>query len=84
LQSAIDGPQDPFELPEPILSEDELGQLQETVAKLPVAAALQSYMVRVAHATRVHPHVTLGVSPRGLLVWQRAAQARAFLHERSY
>ncbi len=84
LQSAIDGPQDPFDLPEPILSEDELGQLQDLVAKLPVAASLQNYMVRVAQATRVHPQVTLGVSPRGLLVWQRAAQARAFLHERTY
>lgn len=84
LQSAIDGPADPFELPEPILSEEELGQLQNIVAKLPVAESLQNYMVRVAQATRVHPQVTLGVSPRGLLVWQRAAQARAFLRERTY
>lgn len=84
LQAAIEGPADPLELAEPILSEDELGHWQTHVAQLPVATSLQQYMVRVAQATREHPHVLLGVSPRGLLVWQRAAQARAFLQEREY
>jgi MoxR-like ATPase len=84
LQSAIDGPASPFELDEPILPNATLGRLQEAVAKLTVAASLQQYMIRVAHSTRNHPQVSLGVSPRGLLVWQRAAQAHAFLHDRSY
>lgn len=84
LQSALGSAPEASDVMEPILSPDELGRLQNTVAALPVAPALQHYMVRVAQATRVHPQVTLGVSPRGLLVWQRAAQARAFLHERAY
>ena len=35
-------------------------------------------------ATRNHSQITLGVSPRGLLQWQRAAQARAFLSGRDF
>ena len=38
----------------------------------------------LADASRRHPHVVLGVNPRGLLAWQRAAQARAFMNQRAF
>jgi MoxR-like ATPase len=41
-------------------------------------------MVRVADGSRRHPRVQLGISPRGLLSWLRAAQARAYLAARNY
>jgi MoxR-like ATPase len=84
LQSAIDGTHEAIDLAEPILPESELARRQDEVARLPVAAPLQRYMVQVAQATRRHPQVSLGVSPRGLLVWQRAAQATAYLAGRGY
>ncbi|MNT53306.1 hypothetical protein D3C72_1903900 [compost metagenome] len=41
-------------------------------------------MVRVANETRNHPQILLGLSPRGNLLWQRLAQAHAFLDGRAY
>ena len=84
LQSAVEGAHQRDLDSEPVLSEHDLACLQRLVAGIPVAQTLQDYMIRVAQATRSHPQVLLGVSPRGLLVWQRAAQARAFLQERDY
>ena len=58
--------------------------LQERVAAVVVAPAVQGYLIDLAHATRDHPRVPLGLSPRGLLVWQRVAQAWAYLHGRPF
>jgi MoxR-like ATPase len=68
----------------PVLSREELRQLQEHVASVQVHRSVQEYLVSLAHATRAHPHIALGLSPRGLLCWQRAAQAKAFLDGRNY
>jgi MoxR-like ATPase len=58
--------------------------LQERVAAVAVAPAVQTYLIDLAHATRDHPRVPLGLSPRGLLIWQRVAQAWAFLRGRPF
>ena len=84
LQSAIDGTHERVDLAEPILTQADLAAVQAEVSRRPVAESLQAYMIRVARATREHPQVNLGVSPRGLLVWQRTAQASAFLAGRDY
>ncbi|MBS0265001.1 MAG: MoxR family ATPase [Planctomycetes bacterium] len=70
--------------PEPLFPEKCLVEVQQQVARLPIAEPLQEYLVRLADASRRHPQASLGVSPRGLLTWQRAAQARAFLNQRTY
>jgi MoxR-like ATPase len=54
------------------------------VAEVAVGGAVREYLVSLAHASRAHRQVTLGLSPRGLLIWQRLAQARAFLAGRGY
>ncbi|MCA9109684.1 MAG: MoxR family ATPase, partial [Planctomycetaceae bacterium] len=75
------------ELPDsdgPILEEGQLRQIQKIVAGLYVDEKLQDYLVRLAAETRSHPHIVLGLSPRGMLTWQRAAQSRAFLNHRSF
>jgi MoxR-like ATPase len=61
-----------------------LAQLQEQVARVAVADAVQGYLIDLAHATRGHPMVPLGLSPRGLLTWQRVSQAWAFLAGRPF
>jgi MoxR-like ATPase len=58
--------------------------LQDHVAALTVSPMVQRYIVDIATATRQHPEITLGLSPRGLLIWQRVAQAWAFLRGRSF
>ena len=62
----------------------ELGDLQACVAAVSVHPAVRQYLVSLAQATRGHRRVTLGLSPRGLLTWQRVAQARAFLDHRRF
>ncbi|MBM4077274.1 MAG: MoxR family ATPase [Planctomycetes bacterium] len=68
----------------PIVSREDLARLQQAVARTAVADSLQKYLVEFAAATRNHPQIGLGVSPRGVLIWQRAAQAHAFLSRRKY
>ena len=67
---------------EPVLNPLELQRLQHIVARQSVTAGVREYLVRLAEATRSHPRISLGVSPRGLLILQRAAQARALLQHR--
>ncbi len=83
LQSAVSRGDDPPAIPQ-VLSEGQLRDLQQEVAGLRVDASLQRYLVELGAATRNHSQITLGVSPRGLLQWQRAAQARAFLSGRDF
>jgi MoxR-like ATPase len=67
-----------------VLDDGQLVDLQERVARIAVAANVRAYMVDLGRATRSHTQVTLGLSPRGLLLWQRVAQAWAFLRERPF
>lgn len=71
-------------LPSPVLTPRTLHGLQEQVVGLSVAGSVQRYLVELAGATRRHPRVSLGLSPRGLLTWQRVSQAWAYLDGRSF
>ena len=68
----------------PILVAGQLARLQQTVAEIAVERKVQDYLVRLGQATRQHPHISLGISPRGLLTWQRCAQANAYLQGRDF
>lgn len=66
------------------LSIDELRDLQRRVASVSVHTAVQGYLIDLVEATRKHESIELGVSPRGMLSWQRVAQAWAFLKGRDF
>jgi MoxR-like ATPase len=66
------------------LTPEKLHALQQAVASVVVGPAVRAYLVDLGRATRTHARVTLGLSPRGLLTWQRVAQARAFLAGRPF
>jgi MoxR-like ATPase len=68
----------------PLLADGQLASLQEHVSALHVDRKVQEYLMDLGEATRRHPQVLLGVSPRGLLTWQRVAQARAYLRSRTF
>ena len=78
------GSQTQVEAPEGFLSPDSLAAIQSAVASVTVAEKLHRYLVDLAEATRNHPDISIGLSPRGLLILQRVAQARAFLRGRSF
>ena len=69
---------------EAILGPRELAAIQGDVAATAVAEQVQEYLVRLGRASRSHRDIALGVSPRGLLTWQRTAQARAWLCGRGF
>jgi len=49
-----------------------------------VDASLHDYALEIVNRTRTSDQLALGVRPRGTLMLQRAAQARAFLEGRDY
>ena len=68
----------------PILAAGQLAAMQAAVAAIPVTGPVQDYLVTLAASTRTHREIPLGVSPRGLLTWQRTAQAWAYLAGRQF
>lgn len=84
LAGAISGDPDREASSDCVLEPGELSAIQETVARISVVDTVQDYLVRVADASRHHPDIALGISPRGLLTWQRMAQAWAYLDGRNY
>jgi MoxR-like ATPase len=83
LESAVGDLTDEAAVPR-ALAHGQLEQLQERVAHVTVSANVRAYIVDLGRATRGHAQVSLGLSPRGLLLWQRVAQAWAFLRERPF
>jgi MoxR-like ATPase len=84
LRDACEQKDRPAQLESPILAPHQLRTLQGIVAGVWVAPAIQEYLIDLAAATRRHPRILIGLSPRAVLVLQRTAQARAFLQHRSF
>jgi MoxR-like ATPase len=62
----------------------ELSVLQRRVWEVNVDATLQEYIVALAEATRLHPDLSLGASPRGSLALLKGSQALAAIRGRDY
>jgi MoxR-like ATPase len=69
---------------QPCISLEEVQELRRGVALVKVEDSLQKYLLNLVRATRTDEEITLGVSPRGAVALQRAAQALAFLESRDY
>jgi len=67
-----------------VVTADELMAAQAAVKQVYVDDLIKEYIVDLATASRRHPDVYLGVSPRGSLALFKAARARAALEGRSY
>ncbi|MFM2013393.1 MAG: hypothetical protein RLZZ396_2177 [Planctomycetota bacterium] len=67
-----------------ILHGDQLVLLQQAVSGIAVELPVREYLLDLAQSTRSNRSFPLGLSPRGLLQWQRVAQAYAMLRERSF
>jgi MoxR-like ATPase len=68
----------------PVASAQEVAAAIQAVARLHTADALKRYVVEVVRATREHPAVDLGCSPRAGLALLRAARAAAAVAGRDY
>ncbi|GAA0406548.1 MoxR family ATPase [Paenibacillus motobuensis] len=68
----------------PVATGAEVAAVQRFVAGISVSKDLLSYIVRITEATRKHPDVRLGASPRASTALMRAAQGIALLQGRNY
>ncbi|MFR6394103.1 MAG: AAA family ATPase [Oscillospiraceae bacterium] len=76
--------EDPPTQVETVSSAEELLQMQQQAQSVHMDDALLAYVTRLAEATRTHPLVLLGVSPRGALAVCRMSKSRAFMYGRDY
>jgi MoxR-like ATPase len=67
-----------------VVGVEELLEMQAAVREIYVDPVVAEYIVRLTSATRSHPDVQLGASPRGSLALYRGAQAIAALDGRDY
>jgi len=67
-----------------VVSTEEVMALIDAVRTVHLAVTLQGYMVDLAEASRRHPALLLGLSPRATLQLSRATRARAASQGREY
>jgi MoxR-like ATPase len=69
---------------EPVVDASQLLELQKSIWDIHVDETIEDYIVRLVNATRVHPDLALGVSPRGSLALYKTAQAWAAMQNRDH
>jgi MoxR-like ATPase len=74
----------PIQTLEQVVSSKELMDAQEQIKSIYVDDLVKEYIVELVDASRKHPDVYLGASPRGSLAMFRTSQARAVLDGRDY
>ena len=75
---------EPLETLQPILSAEQVLALQRAIRQVGWQPEVERYLLAIVRATRGHPAVTLGVSPRGTLALYRAYEAYAAMQGRDY
>jgi MoxR-like ATPase len=74
----------PIETLGPVADGAEVLRLQEQVTAVAVEDSVRDYIITLVRATRDHPDVALGASPRGTLALLRSSQALAAMAGRAY
>ncbi|MBQ5885273.1 MAG: MoxR family ATPase [Clostridia bacterium] len=75
---------DPFESLQSVATPEDIINIQNEVKKVFVHENLEKYIVSIVSATRNHPSVRLGASPRASLALYRTAQATAYINGRDF
>ena len=76
--------EDPLPELKPVTTPEEIIELQQERQKIRVEESVRDYVVRVSRATRDHPEIDLGASPRASLALYMASQAWAAIQGREY
>lgn len=74
----------PIEKISAVMNREELVSVQEAVKDVYIDKNVQKYIINLVTATRKHPSIYLGVSPRGSIALMRAAKALAYIYGRDY
>jgi len=73
-----------LDLVEPVLTSAELEQMRAETDKVHIDPSLLNYIVALVGATRRHPDLLLGASPRASIALAGIAKATAYLQGRDY
>ena len=84
IAARYDEPGDPLERVPLAVSAEAIAELRASVRRVLVSEDVARFAVRIVRATRAHPDVRLGASPRASVALHRASQAAAFLEGRSF
>ena len=68
----------------PVVHAEDVVAMSSIAREIHVADVLRGYLIDLAEATRTHPDILLGASPRATLFLQRAARTVAAAHGRDY
>jgi MoxR-like ATPase len=74
----------PVESLEPVVEGQELLAHSQAVSQVHLEDSLEDYLLRIVQATRTHPDLALGASPRGSLALYKTSQALAAVQNREY
>ncbi|MCQ2428009.1 MAG: MoxR family ATPase [Clostridia bacterium] len=74
----------PLEKVSNVITVDELREIKNVVSDIKIEAELYRYIVLLISATRRHPSLALGASPRASVALMHLAQAYAFIRGRAY
>ncbi|WP_124099132.1 MoxR family ATPase [Ruminococcus sp. Marseille-P6503] len=69
---------------EPVVTADEIIEARKIVDSVYVADPVLEYIARLAEASRNHPYIKLGLSPRGTIALLKMTKATALLKGRDY
>jgi len=75
---------EPLESLQPIVSAEQVIALQRVIRQVEWQPDVERYLLAIVRATREHPAVTLGASPRGTLALYRTCEAYAAIQGRDY
>ena len=75
---------DPFLDLKAVANPEQVVELQQARKWIHISAPVREYITAIVRATRTHPSLRLGASPRGSLGLMRAGQALAALRGREY
>ena len=69
---------------QPVVGSEDLLRAIKTTSEIHVADSIRKYIVTIANATREHPDIAIGMSPRSTLDLQRIAQSHAAVLGRDF
>jgi MoxR-like ATPase len=75
---------DPLETLQPVVTVEQMFAFQHAIRRVQWQPEVERYLLAIVRATREHPAVELGISPRGTLALYRTCEAFAALQGREY
>ena len=68
----------------PVVTARNIQEMITAASRVSMVDPLKNYLIDIAHASRKHPHVALGLSPRAIIQLARAVRALAAARGRDY